>query len=227
MRQALVGRAVSHTQRISARRITVPAIALIAAILAFGLTGAVTAQTFAALPPSSKLAGTGKANPTPAWIDFCRRRPSECTIDPAEPKVIALTPDVWRMLVTINRAINRRIKPITDRKHWGVVDRWDIPDDGWGDCEDYQLLKRKLLAEQGLPRRAMRMTVVQDDRGEGHAVLMVRTDRGDFILDNQRAAILPWTRTGYVFVKREGQTGRAWVSLETDASPVVTAASEE
>ena len=87
MRQALVGRAVSHTQRISARRITVPAIALIAAILAFGLTGAVTAQTFAALPPSSKLAGTGKANPTPAWIDFCRRRPSECTIDPAEPKL--------------------------------------------------------------------------------------------------------------------------------------------
>jgi predicted transglutaminase-like cysteine proteinase len=227
MRQALVGRAVSHTQRISARRITVPAIALIAASLAFGLTGAVRAQTFAALPPSSKLAGTGKANPTPAWIDFCRRRPSECTIDPAEPKVIALTPDVWRMLVTINRAINRRIKPITDLKHWGVVDRWDIPDDGWGDCEDYQLLKRKLLAEQGLPRRAMRMTVVQDDKGEGHAVLMIRTDRGDFILDNQRAAILPWTRTGYVFVKREGQTGRAWVSLETDASPVVTAASEE
>jgi predicted transglutaminase-like cysteine proteinase len=227
MRQALVGRAVSHTQRISARRITVPAIALIAASLAFGLTGAVRAQTFAALPPSSKLAGTGKANPTPAWIDFCRRRPSECTIDPAEPKVIALTPDVWRMLVTINRAINRRIKPITDLKHWGVVDRWDIPDDGWGDCEDYQLLKRKLLAEQGLPRRAMRMTVVQDDKGEGHAVLMIRTDRGDFILDNQRAPILPWTRTGYVFVKREGQTGRAWVSLETDASPVVTAASEE
>jgi predicted transglutaminase-like cysteine proteinase len=84
-----------------------------------------------------------------------------------------------------------------------------------------------MLAEQGLPRRAMRMTVVQDDRGNGHAVLMVRTDRGDLILDNQRAAILPWTRTGYVFVKREGQTGRAWVSLETDASPVVTAASEK
>jgi len=131
------------------------------------------------------------------------------------------------MLATVNREVNRRIKPITDLKHWGVVDRWDFPDDGWGDCEDYQLLKRKLLADRGLPRRAMRMTVVQDGKGEGHAVLMVRTDRGDFILDNQRGAILPWTRTGYVFVKREGQTSRAWVSLETDASPVVTAASEE
>jgi len=219
---------VSHTQRISARRITVPAIAIVAASLAaFGLTGAVGAQTLAALPPSSKLAGTRKVKPTPAWTDFCRRRPSECTINPAEPKVIALTPAVWQMLATVNREVNRRIKPITDLKHWGVVDRWDFPDDGWGDCEDYQLLKRKLLADRGLPRRAMRMTVAQDGKGEGHAVLMVRTDRGDFILDNQRAAILPWTRTGYVFVKREGQTSRAWVSLETDASPVVTAASEE
>jgi len=228
MRQALVGRAPSRAQRISARRITIPALTILAASLApLGLTGAVGAQPFAALPPSSKLTGTGKANPTPAWIDFCRRRPSECTIDPAEPKVIALTPAVWQMLATINRVVNQRIKPITDVKHRGVVDRWDYPDDGWGDCEDYQLLKRKLLAERGLPRRAMRMTVVQDDKGEGHAVLMVRTDRGDFILDNQRAAILPWKRTGYVFVKREGQTSQAWVSLETAASPVVTAASEE
>ena len=224
----LFGRTVSHTPQFSARRITVPAIAIVAASLAaFGLTGAVGAQTLAALPPSSKLAGTRKVKPTPAWTDFCRRRPSECTINPAEPKVIALTPAVWQMLATVNREVNRRIKPITDLKHWGVVDRWDFPDDGWGDCEDYQLLKRKLLADRGLPRRAMRMTVAQDGKGEGHAVLMVRTDRGDFILDNQRAAILPWTRTGYVFVKREGQTSRAWVSLETDASPVVTAASEE
>jgi predicted transglutaminase-like cysteine proteinase len=224
MRQALVGRA----QRISARHIQGPALTIIAASLAaLGLTGAVGAQTFAALPPSSKLAGTGKAHPTPAWIDFCRRRPSECTINPAEPAIITLTPNVWQMLVSVNRAVNKRIKPITDVKHWGVIDRWDYPDDGWGDCEDYQLLKRKLLTERGLPRRAMRMTVVQDDKSEGHAVLMVRTDRGDFILGNQRAAILPWTRTGYVFVKREGQISRAWVSLETDASPVATAASEE
>jgi predicted transglutaminase-like cysteine proteinase len=224
----LFGRTVSRTQRISARRITVPAIAIVTASLAaFGLTSAVGAQTFAALPPSSKLTGTGTANPTPAWTDFCRRRPSECTIDPAEPKVIALTPAVWQMLVAVNRAVNQRIKPITDLKHWGVIDRWDFPDDGLGDCEDYQILKRKLLADRGLPRRAMRMTVVRDGKGEGHAVLMIRTDRGDFILDNQRAAILPWKGTRYVFVKREGQTTEAWVSLETAVSPVVTALSEE
>ena len=41
-----------------------------------------------------------------------------------------------------------------------MPDRWDLPTTGYGDCEDMQLLKRKLLAERGLPRRAMRMTVV-------------------------------------------------------------------
>jgi len=153
--------------------------------------------------------------------------PAECKIDKAEPAILALTSEVWQTLATVNREVNERIKPMTDMEHWGVVDRWDFPDDGLGDCEDYQILKRKLLAERGLPRRALRMTVVLDGDGNGHAVLMVRTDRGDFILDNQRPAILTWKETGYVFVKREGASGREWVSLETDASPVATATSDE
>ncbi len=229
MRHALLERVLSRAQRISARHNKIPVVTIVAAGLATsGVTDAVGAQTLAALPSStSKLVGRGKANPTPAWIDFCRRMPTECKIDPAEPTVIALTPDVWQTLVAVNRAVNKRIKPITDLKHWGVIDRWDFPDDGLGDCEDYQILKRKLLADRGLPRRAMRMTVVRDGKGDGHAVLMIRTDRGDFILDNQRAAILPWKGTRYVFVKREGQTSQAWVSLETDVSPVATALSEE
>ena len=61
---------------------------------------------------------------------------------------------------------------MSDRDHWGVADRWDYPDDGAGDCEDIQLLKRKLLSAAGLPRRALRMTVVYDEHQTGHAVLM-------------------------------------------------------
>jgi predicted transglutaminase-like cysteine proteinase len=30
---------------------------------------------------------------------------------------------------------------------------------------------------------------------------MVRTDRGDYILDNKTNAILPWQRTGYTYVR--------------------------
>jgi predicted transglutaminase-like cysteine proteinase len=112
---------------------------------------------------------------------------------------------------------------MTDQDHLHVADRWDLAEDGIGDCEDFQLLKRHLLAQAGLPRRAMRMTVVIDEKGEGHAVLTLITDRGDLVLDNKTSAILPWHRTGYVFIKRESQDAVAWVSLGGVTSPVTTA----
>jgi predicted transglutaminase-like cysteine proteinase len=121
--------------------------------------------------------------------------------------------------------VNATITPMLDSEHWGVADRWDLPTDGAGDCEDFQLLKRKLLVEAGLPRRAMRITVVLDDKNEGHAVLLIRTDHGDLTLDNKTDAVLPWSATGYVFVKRESQDAVAWVSLGRATSPVVTARS--
>ena len=99
---------------------------------------------------------------------------------------------------------------------------WSLPTDGYGDCEDYQFLKRKLLVEAGLPRRALLMTVVIDEKGEGHAVLMART-RGDLILDNKGSSVLPWHQTGYIYVKREGQDGLAWTPLGGATSPISTA----
>ena len=65
-----------------------------------------------------------------------------------------------------------------------------------------------LVEQYGVPKRALRMTVVIDEQGEGHAVLMVRTDEGELILDNKRDAVLAWHQTGYIFVKREGQDSR-------------------
>ena len=49
---------------------------------------------------------------------------------------------------------------------------------------------------------------------------MALTDRGEFILDNKHTAVLPWNRTGYTYLKREGSDGRAWVSLVGRLSPV-------
>ena len=68
------------------------------------------------------------------------------------------------------------------------------------------------------------MTVVIDDAGEGHAVLTVRTDRGDFVLDNKRDAVLPWAATGYTYVKRESQYETAWVAIDAGAAVLATAA---
>jgi predicted transglutaminase-like cysteine proteinase len=165
----------------------------------------------------------GPAGPTQAWIDFCQRFPHECRVDLSQPARISLNSQVWAALTQMNERVNSSILAVTDQGHWGVIDRWDYPADGLGDCEDIQLLKRKLLVQAGLPHRALRMTAVIDEQGQGHAVLMVLTDQGDFILDNKRNAILPWRRTGYTFIKREGTNGKAWVALGDQPAPVVTA----
>ena len=173
--------------------------------------------------PGDVLLTAGAAGPTPAWVEFCTQLPQECAYNPFEPATIVLDQTIWKTIVDVNERVNDTILPVTDQDHWGVADRWDYPDDGLGDCEDIQLLKRRLLTEAGLPQRALRMTVVIDELGAGHAVLMARTDRGDYILDNKRKAVLPWQQTGYRYVKREGSDSGAWVWLGNQAAPMVTA----
>jgi predicted transglutaminase-like cysteine proteinase len=186
---------------------------------------AAQAQTVASLPsPSNSIANLGTAKPLLGWMKFCEKFPSECAVNVSEPQVVQLTPEVWKTIVSVNQKVNASIKAITDADHWGVVDDWGFPDDGKGDCEDYQLLKRRILVEKGLPRRAMRMTVVIDELGEGHAVLVLRTNRGDYVLDNKTSSVLPWDRTGYVYVKRESADHIGWVSLGgITSSPTTTA----
>jgi predicted transglutaminase-like cysteine proteinase len=178
----------------------------------------------ATLPvPAEAILSGGPAGPTPAWIKFCEHEPQECAVDASEPVVLSLNQNVWLTILEVNERVNRTILAVTDQDHWGEVDRWDYPNDGLGDCEDMQLLKRKLLLDAGLPRRALRMTVVLDEHGMGHAVLLIRTSHGDFVLDNKRDAVLAWQETGYHYVKREGDDGSAWVWLGAQITPIVTA----
>jgi predicted transglutaminase-like cysteine proteinase len=192
-----------------------------AALAAF--VSSASAQTLVPARGTGLIQVAGPAGPTHAWIRFCESHPHECRVDLSQPERIALNSQVWTTLTQVNERVNSSILAVTDQDHWGVLDRWDFPDDGLGDCEDIQLLKRKLLVEAGLPHRALRMTAVIDEQGQGHAVLTVRTDRGDFILDNKKNTVLPWRKTGYTFVKREGTNDSAWVALGDQPAPVVTA----
>ncbi|GJD32644.1 hypothetical protein PMNALOAF_3921 [Methylobacterium adhaesivum] len=206
------------------KSVAVAALTVLATAFSSTLPNAQTVASLPALPaPATLAAPVGAARPIAAWVTFCERYAAECAINANEPTRIALTPATWNLITTVNGRVNTRIKPVTDLDHWGSADRWDLAEDGSGDCEDFQLLKRKLLAEAGLPRRAMRMTVVIDEKGEGHAVLTLITDRGDFILDNKTNTVLPWHRTGYTFIKREGTDAVAWVSLGGVTSPITTA----
>jgi predicted transglutaminase-like cysteine proteinase len=150
----------------------------------------------------------------------------ECDTRASLPRDVALSTRAWVELKRINVAVNTSVKPMTDMDHWGVVERWNYPDDGYGDCEDYALQKRKLLMAAGWPREALLMTVVRDQNGNGHAILTVKTDRGEYVLDNQTNDVLLWADTGYRFVKRQSQSDpNVWVSLGEPRAAPATASS--
>jgi predicted transglutaminase-like cysteine proteinase len=164
--------------------------------------------------------------PPPGWVEFCIEYDPECRTRPSVPREVALTTKAWKDLERVNLWVNTHIQPMTDMEHWGVADRWNYPDDGYGDCEDYVLLKRRMLIQSGWPREALLVTVVRDNEDEGHAVLTVITDKGDYVLDNKNDFIVLWSSTGYRFVKRQSQSDpNVWVSLD-DPRPAITTATE-
>jgi len=158
-------------------------------------------------------------------VEFCAERPIECKTTTGAPRDVVLNNKSWTDLVRINKWVNENVKPMTDMDHWGVIEKWSYPDDGYGDCEDYALLKRRLLVEAGWPREALLMTVVRENNGNGHAVLTVKTDKGEFILDNQEEKVLLWSETNYRYVKRQSQADpNRWVALG-DPRPTISTAS--
>jgi predicted transglutaminase-like cysteine proteinase len=148
------------------------------------------------------------------WADFCRRYAGECDSGPLTSLDVNLTPKAMKEIGRVDRWVNAHVKPVSDMEHWGVIDRWDYPTDGKGDCEDFALFKRKMLIDEGFPRQALLMTVVKDEHNEGHAVLTVKTSAGEFVLDNMTDDVKPWDQTGYRFVKRQSQTDQnMWVQI--------------
>ncbi len=157
----------------------------------------------------------GKALPPIGFVNFCARHPADCRPIPMRVKKLRLDPARWDLLLQVNSFVNRKIAPVTDQELYNQPEVWEYPRTA-GDCEDYVLLKKRYLEGLGFPAETLLITVVLDEKGGGHAVLMVRTDSGDFILDNRRDRVLPWFKTGYRYIKRQSQAHPGkWVSLST------------
>ena len=91
------------------------------------------------------------------------------------------------------RGVNAAIKPMNDFDIYGKDEVWAYPR-GAGDCEDYVLEKRRDLMRKGISLSDLLITVVRKPDGEGHAVLTVRTDEGDYVLDNLTDTVSRGTR---------------------------------
>ncbi len=156
----------------------------------------------------------GNTSPPIGAYQFCKEIPADCSNPAGDQGAMTLTQDSWKTILKINYHVNSSITPMTDMEIYGVEERWAYPKTA-GDCEDYALLKRKMLIEAGFSPSDLLMTVVLQPNGDGHAVLTVRTDRGDFILDNMRNKVMLWADTEYTYLKRQSADNPArWVKLQ-------------
>jgi len=156
----------------------------------------------------------GVTQPPYGFVQFCERVADECRIGPQEEQRFSASPQRLTELDIVNRTVNREIEPATDLEIYGQTEYWTLPVTR-GDCEDYALLKRRRLMARGWPASSLLITVVRDEKGEGHALLTARTVQGDFILDNKVDEVKLWTRTPYEFVMRQSYLNpRIWMSLD-------------
>ncbi len=164
----------------------------------------------------TRMAEFSVTRPPVGYVQFCRQNPADCVSRAGYEQRPTLSPARLRELAEVNDLVNNAIAPVTDQSLYGVAEMWTYPYDR-GDCEDYVLLKRRLLMERGWPASTLLITVVRDGKGDGHAVLTVTTSAGDLVLDNQAADIRFWRDTPYEYLKRQstGDPNR-WISLQQD-----------
>lgn len=164
----------------------------------------------------------------PQWPRLTGNRPTD-----AMPRSAA-TPDYVRIdldapamatLKAVNNRVNRRLIADTDARVYQTNDYWEAPAltrGARGDCEDFALVKRRLLIAQGIPAAALSLAIVRTRYNEDHAVLVVATKQGDFVLDNLAFKVRPWQTTGYGWVSRQAPgDDLGWVSLAPVPAPIM------
>jgi predicted transglutaminase-like cysteine proteinase len=155
----------------------------------------------------------GKSLPPVGFVRFCADNPADCKIQSRGHNNLAMSPDRWSLLYQVNYFVNNKIAPVSDEDLYGEAEHWAYPTDA-GDCEDYVLLKKRFLENLGFAPEALLITVVLDEKREGHAVLTVTTQDGDYVLDNRRNSVMRWNNTNYKFLKRQSHSNPLqWVAL--------------
>jgi predicted transglutaminase-like cysteine proteinase len=156
-------------------------------------------------------------------LDFCASHPVECRANDGVVSAMPLDEASWQQLVSVNAYYNQNVMPVTDEDLYKVAEFWTYPN-GYGDCEDFVLAKRRDLINSGWHPSTLMIAVVKEANGNGHAVLIARTDRGDLVLDNQDGNIRLWSETPYKFIKRQSQAHAGqWVDMIDDRVLVVAA----
>jgi predicted transglutaminase-like cysteine proteinase len=127
----------------------------------------------------------------------------------------------WAAIVATNVRINRDVRSRSDVELFGEPDRWTHPVARGphlaGDCEDFVLAKRSALLAQGVPSAALSIALATTPAGERHAVLLVNTAGGEYVLDNLDQRVEHWSRSRLRWMERQypGEPLR-WVRAATN-----------
>lgn len=99
----------------------------------------------------------------------------------------------FEQLKLINAHFNRWPYKL-DQDNYQVSDYWATPFEfipRSGDCEDYSITKYYALRALGFPIDDLRIVILVDRiRGLAHAVLTVKLDNDEFVLDNQANVVM-------------------------------------
>ena len=120
---------------------------------------------------------------------FCAQNKSQCVGGGSSQ--VTMTPNLMAVLKQVNGRVNSAITPKRD-----TADIWELNPTS-GDCEDYVLSKRAALIRKGVSAGALRIAYTHTRRGEPHAVLVVRTSEGDYVLDNLTNTVKSLRASGY------------------------------
>ncbi|MBD0414988.1 transglutaminase-like cysteine peptidase [Oryzicola mucosus] len=187
--------------------------------LVFGLQLFAAGQAFA---DASFMQTMGRTTQPVGHYDFCQRERGECSQKTPSKAPVQLTRSLWAKIVEVNNTVNMAIEPRTDMELWGQEEVWSFPVNMKGDCEDYVLEKRRRLMKLGVPAGSLLITVVRQPSGDGHAVLTVRSDLGEFILDNLESRVLAWHETDYTYLKRQSETNSGvWIGINDGRADAV------
>lgn len=162
-----------------------------------------------------------EASPTLApfqHVRFCLRYPADCKSDPKEDERVEMTAENSELLNRINHDVNSAIIPEPKSYGGDIQNGWTIAP-VMGDCNDYAVTKRHELLQNGLPAKALRLSVVKTASGIGHLVLVVATTGGDLVLDNLAETIRPWQNTDYHWLKiQSASDARFWYDVKAPAT---------
>lgn len=145
------------------------------------------------------------------YLVFCAENPADC--QGTARRDVNWSAGTRATVETINASINRSITPANE-----AFEDWSA-ETSRGDCEDYVLKKQRVLIRAGLPASALRVAVATTPTGELHAVLVVRTSDGDFVLDNRNDTVLRPNATDLRWIKMaSAENPRVWHVIEPSST---------